>query len=130
MIHLNRLLPIAVVGAALAVSLPVIAKADEPKEASIHGSIRLPDEGNQEAAQAKLATVPVQTAINTAVSSQGGTLLRAELQNEDGFLVYNVELVSADKIVHEVKVDAGNGSILRIDVDSADRETENEERAD
>jgi uncharacterized membrane protein YkoI len=90
----------------------------------------LPEEGNQEAAQAKLATIPLQTAIDTAVRSQGGTVLRAELQNEDGFLVYNVELVSADKKVHEIKVDAGNGSILRIDVDSADRESENEERAD
>ena len=53
-----------------------------------------------------------------------------ELQNEDGFLVYNVELVSPDKKVREIKVDAGANTILRIDVDSADRETENEERAD
>jgi uncharacterized membrane protein YkoI len=130
MIYLNRFLLLAVIGAALVVSLPVISKADDPKETSIHGSIRLPEEGNQEAAQAKLATIPLQTAIDTAVSTQGGTVLRAELQNEDGFLVYNVELVSADKKVHEIKVDAGKGSILRIDVDSADRETENEERAD
>jgi uncharacterized membrane protein YkoI len=57
-------------------------------------------------------------------------VLRVELQNEDGFLVYNFELASADKKVHEIKVDAGDGSILRFDVDSTDRETENEERAD
>ena len=71
---------------------------------SIDGTIQLPNEGNQEAAKANLATIPVQTAINTAVSSQGGTVLRAELQNEDGFLVYNVEIVvPGDKRVHEVK---------------------------
>jgi hypothetical protein len=108
MIYLNRFLLLAVVGAALAVSLPGISKADDPKEKSIYGSIRLPDDGDQEAAQVKLATIPVQTAINTAVSSQSGTVLRAELQ--------------------KIKVDAGNGSILRIDVYSADRETENEEQ--
>ena len=34
-------------------------------------------------------------------------------------------IVSPDK-VHEIKVDAGNGSILRMDVDSAERETEQE----
>jgi uncharacterized membrane protein YkoI len=90
----------------------------------------LPNEGNQEAAQASLAKLTIQQAINAAVSRQSGTVLRVELQNEDGFLVYNVELASADKKVHEIKVDAGDGSILRIDVDSADRETENEERAD
>ena len=96
MIYLNRFLLLAVVGAALAVSLPGISKADDPKETSIYGSIRLPDDGDQEAAQVKLATIPVQTAINTAVSSQSGTVLRAELQ--------------------KIKVNAGNGSILRIDV--------------
>ena len=108
MIYLNRFLLLAVVGAALAVSLPGISKADDPKETSIYGSIRLPDDRDQEAAQVKLATIPVQTAINTAVSSQSGTVLRAELQ--------------------KIKVDAGDGSILRIDVYSADRETENVEQ--
>ena len=41
--------------------------------------------------------------------------------------MYNVVVVSQDKKIHEVKVDAGDGSILRIDVDSADREAEHEE---
>ena len=109
---------------------PVILKAEDLKETAIHGTVQLPNEGNQEAAQASLAKLTVQQAINAAVSRQSGTVLRVELQNEHGFLVYNVELVSPDKKVHEIKVDAGDGSILRIDVDSADRETENEERAD
>jgi hypothetical protein len=84
----------------------------------------LPSEGNQEAAQASLAKLIVQQAVNAALSSQSGTVRRVELQNEDGFLVYNVELVQ------EVKVDAGNGSILRIDDDSAGRETENQQGSD
>jgi hypothetical protein len=129
--YLNKICLAAAISAAIAIVPPVILKAEDPKETPIQGSIRLPDEGNQEAAHANLATIPVQTAINTAVGSQGGTVLRAELQNEDGFLVYNVELVvPGDKKVHEVKVDAGTGKILRIDVGSADRETENEERAE
>ena len=132
MSYLNKIRLAAAIGAVIAVSPPVILKAEDPKETAIDGTIQLPNEGNQEAAQANLATIPVQTAINTAVSSQGGTVLRAELQNEDGFLVYNVEIVvPGDKRVHEVKVDAGGtGKILRIDVGSTDRETENEERAD
>ena len=132
MSYLNKIRLAAAIGAVIAVSPPVILKAEDPKETAIEGTIQLPNEGNQEAAQANLATIPVQTAINIAVSSQGGTVLRAELQNEDGFLVYNVEIVvPGDKRVHEVKVDAGGtGKILRIDVGSADRETENEERAD
>ena len=127
MSYLDKIHLAAAIGAVIAGLPPVILKA---KETPIHGTIHLPNEGNQEAAQASLAKLTVQQAINAAVSHQGGTVLRTELQNEDDFLVYNVELVSADKKVYEIKVDAGNGSIRRIDVDSADRETENEERAD
>jgi uncharacterized membrane protein YkoI len=127
---LDKIRLAAAIGAAIAVFPPAILKAEDPKETAIQGTIRLPNEGNQEAAQASLAKITVQQAINAALSRQSGTVLRVELQNEDGFLVYNVELASADKKVHEIKVDAGDGSILRIDVDSADRETENEEGAD
>jgi hypothetical protein len=52
MIYLNRFLLLAAVGAALAVSLPGISKDDDSKETSIYGSIQLPDDGDQEAAQA------------------------------------------------------------------------------
>jgi hypothetical protein len=41
-----------------------------------------------------------------------------------------IPMSSKTKLIHEIKIDAGNASILRIDIDSADRETENEERAD
>jgi len=130
MSSLDKIRLVAAIGAAIAVLPPAILKAEDPKETAIQGTIRLPNEGNQEAAQASLAKITVQQAISAALSRQSGTVLRVELQNEDGFLVYNVELASADKKVHEIKVDAGDGSILRIDVDSADRETENEEGTD
>src|ERR1700730_16069483 len=68
------------------------------------------------------AKISIQQAVNAAVSRYNGAVQRVELENEDGFLVYNVELVSADKKLHEVKVDAGNGNILRVDLDTADRE--------
>ena len=130
---LNKIRLAAAIGAVIAVSAPVLLKAEDPQEKPIQGSIRLPNEANQEAAQAGLASITAEQAIATAKSSpqgSGGKLLRVELQNEDGFLVYNVELVSPDKKVREIKVDAGANTILRVDVDSADRETENEERAD
>jgi uncharacterized membrane protein YkoI len=76
-----------------------------------------------------LAKITLQQATTIASNDQSGNVSKAELLNEDGFLVYNV-VVSQDKKIHEIKEDAGNGSILRIDVDSADRETEHEESAD
>jgi uncharacterized membrane protein YkoI len=129
MMYIQRIRLAAAIGIATAVLAPVIVNAEDPKESAIQGTIRLPNEANQEAAQASLAKITIQQALTAALSRQSGTVLRAELQDEDGFLVYNVEIASGDNQVHEVKVDAGNGSVLRVDVDSADRETENEGRA-
>jgi uncharacterized membrane protein YkoI len=115
---------------AAAAGLQVTLLADEPKnEKPIQGKIQLQQEGEQQATYSGLAKITLQQAITKASDAQSGTISKAELQNEDGFLVYNV-VVSQDKKIHEVKVDAGDGAILRIDVDSADRETEQEESAD
>lgn len=113
-------------GAAIAISISAVLRAEDPKETPIQGTIRLSNTQDREAVLVESAKISVQQAINAALSRDNGTLQRVELQNEDGFLVYNVELVSADKKLHEVKVDAGNGNILRVDLDTANRE-KNEE---
>jgi len=102
--------------------------ADEPKnEPPIRGTVQLQQEGEQQATYSSLAKITLQQATSIASNAQSGNISKAELQNEDGFLVYNVVVVSPDKKIHEIKVDAGNGSILRTDVDSAERKTENQE---
>jgi uncharacterized membrane protein YkoI len=113
---------------ATAAGLQVTLLAEEPKnEPPIRGTIQLQQEGEQQATYLGLAKITLQQATTIASNAQSGTISKAELQNEDGFLVYNVVVVSQDKKIHELKVDAGNGSILRIDVDSAEREAEHEE---
>jgi uncharacterized membrane protein YkoI len=119
------------VATATAAGLQVTLLADEPKnEPPIRGTIQLQEEGQQEATYSNLAKISLDQATTTARNAQAGTVAKVELQNEDGFLVYNVVVVSPDKKVHEVKVDAGNGAILRIDAGSGEQETENEEGAD
>jgi uncharacterized membrane protein YkoI len=116
------------VATATAAGLQVTLLADEPKnEPPIQGTVQLQQEGEQQATYSTLAKITLQQAMTIASNAQSGNISKAELQNEDGFLVYNVVVVSQDKKIHEVKVDAGDGSILRIDVDSADREAEHEE---
>ena len=113
---------------ATAAGLQVTLLADEPKnEPPIQGTVQLQQEGEQQATYSTLAKITLQQATTIASNAQSGNISKAELQNEDGFLVYNVVIVSQDKKIHEIKVDAGNGSILRIDVDSANREAEHEE---
>jgi uncharacterized membrane protein YkoI len=74
------------------------------------------DESAALAAQAKITSEEAQT---TALSANPGTTVaKAELDNENGTLVYSVELSNGS----EVKVDAGTGTILHTETggDSGD----------
>jgi hypothetical protein len=59
MSYLDKIRLAAAIGAVIAVLSPVILKAEDPKEKAIHGTIQLPNEGNQEAAQAMMHNVTI-----------------------------------------------------------------------
>lgn len=79
-------------------------------------------------AQAKISLVQ---AVTTAEQHIGGRASRAELENENGRLVYGVEVADNTKTT-DVKVDAIDGSIVSAQTDQADHESEGrqEERDD
>jgi uncharacterized membrane protein YkoI len=47
----------------------------------------------------------------------GGTIKDAELDNEDGNVVYEVEVIDQKGIEHDLVIDAGNGKVLVNEVD-------------
>lgn len=47
---------------------------------------------------------------------QGGTIGKLELEDEDGVIVYGIEISDGQKI-HDVKVDANTGKIIKDDTD-------------
>lgn len=47
----------------------------------------------------------------------GATLLEAELEEEDGLFIYEVELLTGDGVVRELELDARDGRILKDEVD-------------
>ena len=71
-------------------------------------------------AQAKISLAQ---AVATAEQHVGGRASRAELQNENGRLVYGVEVVDTTRTM-DVKVDAVNGSVLSAQADQADEASE------
>lgn len=75
-----------------------------------------------EAGFAQMAKISINSAINAALKQFPGKVLQAELKNENNYLVYDVEIVNADHKIENVKVDAGNGSILKIDRERQDTE--------
>lgn len=101
--------------------------AEDADEKSIQGSIAV-QKTSDEASYAGLAKVPLRQALDLGLKAQPGTPIKVELEVENGFLVYEVEMVAADKKVHEVIVDAGTGKILGSKVDAEDHEKEGAEK--
>lgn len=97
---------------------PPSAEADGDQDPMLNGSIQVPDdESLSEADEAKalegLATISPSAAEAAATSAvPGGTAESVELGNENGSVVYEVEVTDASGQEIEVKVDAGNGDVL------------------
>ena len=94
------------------------AKSDESEVAN--GTIRI--ENQVEADFPALAKITWGQAVQKALAAVHGQVLKTELEDENGFLVYGVEVVTADKSIVDVKVDAGSGKVLAMDRDKADDE--------
>jgi uncharacterized membrane protein YkoI len=115
-----RLMLVALAAGALMVAGTTGAKEDskEAAETPIKGTIAV--------GKAKFAELPSMAklglveAINAAVARVPGKAFKAEIKAEDGFLVYEVEVVAADKKWTEVLVDAGSGAILAVSQDEED----------
>lgn len=97
----------------------------------LHGSVSAPAEQEgaaetdasdaaESAALEALATVMPDEAEAAALAAVPGTAAQPELENEDGSVVYGVEVTQADGTVIDVKVDAGNGDILAQDDESGE----------
>ncbi|AHF80124.1 PepSY domain-containing protein [Thermococcus paralvinellae] len=100
--------------------------ADNETQTGIHspnyvGSITVPKtaDGISEDQEAKLlqslAKITPEQAKQAALAEVNGNVIKVELDNENGYLVYSVEVKTGDGTIKDVKVDAGNGKILHID---------------
>ena len=86
------------------------------------GSIKV--EKQSEAEFPSMAKLSMDQAVEKALGAVDGQVLKVALENEDGFLVYGVEVAAQDKSVIEVKIDAGTGKVLATEEDREDRKNE------
>lgn len=112
----------ALMAACLLVSAMVLlAESEEGRREGhkeISGSIAMPP---HDAMLVKLAKVSLVDAIKAAQKGVPGTPVSAELEGEDGFLVYSVDIATASQTI-EVIVDAGTGKVLQTEVDEEEGE--------
>ena len=105
-----------VLATGLAVSGASFAKSDVSKVSG--GTIRI--EKLAEADFPSVAKLTSDQAVQMALATVPGKVLKTELENENGFLVYGVEVVTPDKTIMDIKVDAGSGKVLAMNKDKAD----------
>src|SRR5258708_25879527 len=92
--------------ALLAASLPTGAVAKEENTAAV-GSIR-PHGKVKPADLPALAGISFAAAMKAALIAAPGKIIKAELEIEDGNLMYSFEIVGAGKATTQVQIDAGN----------------------
>jgi uncharacterized membrane protein YkoI len=119
----KKLAALALGGLLLTTSAAGIAAAS----GQLNGSIKITQDN--EANYANLASVTIDQAVASALKAQPGKVIKAELENENGYLVWGVEVASNNQI-NEVKVDAQNAKILKIEKDKVDSQKESAEEND
>lgn len=88
---------------------------DEVKSASI----KVPEDIETQADFAKLARVTQQEAEAAALAVQSGQVVQAKLDDEDGYLVWQIDVKHA-KGTTEIAVDAGNSKVLAAEAEEDD----------
>ena len=88
--------------------------------AAIGSAYAAKSEENDAAALAQ-AKISLTQAIAAAELHANGKAVRAELENENGTIVYGVEVLSGSKAT-DVKVDVRDGKILSAQADTVDHE--------
>ena len=64
------------------------------------------------------AILPLEQLLQTALGRYpGARLLEAELEEDDDVYAYEVELLTADGVVREIKLDAATGKLLKDEED-------------
>ena len=122
----NKVLIPALAATILAGGGFTIANAAAPQDKPTTEVAEENDTQNQ-AELAKQAKITEEQATKTALEKVPGTVNEVELEDEDGTIVYGIEVVSTDGTQQDVKVDAQTGKIVKVEADDEENGKENDE---
>lgn len=84
------------------------------------------DEQSEQAALAGQATISKEQAQAVALQKVAGEVIKSELEDEDGKIVYGFEIRDASGKVFDVKIDAKTGAFVKASADDGDDEEKGE----
>lgn len=73
-----------------------------------------------QAPSADMANLTEMQAVEIALAEVPGEVQETELEREDGVLVYEIEILTADGVEMEVEINADSGEILEIEAEDDD----------
>ena len=79
---------------------------------------------------ASATALPEEQIIAIALAEVPGEVTEVELENEDGILAYEVELIAADGSEMEVMINAETGEIIEIEAEDDDCDKDDDEDDD
>lgn len=101
---------------------------DDKKEMEIKSSIQIKGDVS-EREEKNSAKIDASDVVNIIKKEQNGKIIKIDLENEDGNLVYKAEVLTVDQVIDFI-IDAGNGKILNKEIDKSDNEDDREENDD
>jgi len=107
----------AVASAIAATKVPKVEKAEEAKGA-LKGSIAVGKEADVKLLD--MAKISLSEAVTAALAKVPGKCWKAEIEPEDGVLIYTIQVVTKEGDWKEIAIDAGNAAVLL--VENGDRE--------
>ena len=123
-IHKMAMTVISAIALASFVQAGISFAGDNGKEV-MNGSIRIQQE---ESTYPGMAQITMEQAKEAALSNVQGEVLKIELEEENGFLVYGVEIVTPENTITDIKIDAGNGDILLVEKDIPDSKNDGDDK--
>src|SRR4051794_17489675 len=85
------------------------------------------NDAQEQAKLVKQAKITEKAATKTALEKVPGTVHEVELEDEDGTIVYGIEIVAKDGSQQDVKVDAQTGKIVKVEADDEENGEENDD---
>ncbi len=71
------------------------------------------------------ASITRYQAVMTALKAVPGKVAKAEFSNDDGYTVWDIEVVSINHQIYDLEIDANNGLVVKNSVDHVDEVREN-----
>ena len=82
------------------------------------------NDAQDQAELAKQAKITEEAATKTALEKVPGTVHAVELEDENGTIVYDVEINATDGSKQSVKVDAQTGKVVKVELEDDKNEVE------